>query len=566
MNPFGNHLLNVIAYLPMAGALVILVGMRESSKQAIARFATAVAGLDLLLALPLWLGWDAATQDAFGFRYVYEANWIESIGVRYVVGVDGISMLMVLLTTLLGFVALLASWSGITTKVKQYYAFMLLLQTGMLGVFVSLDFFLFYIFWEVMLVPMYFIIGVWGGRRRIYAAVKFFIYTLSGSLLMLLGILALYFHHASMTGDHTFDIRVLQAMGQWPGWAQLQSWVWLAFFIAFAIKIPMFPFHTWLPDAHVEAPTAGSVILAGVLLKMGAYGFLRFSLPMLPDATKEFLPWALGLAIIGVIYGAMVALVQTDWKKLIAYSSVSHLGFTMIGIFTLNAQGLTGGVLQMVNHGLSTGALFLLVGMIYERRHTREIAQFGGLWRVMPVFAVFFMVMMLSSIGMPVIPGNGFVGEFTILVGAFGMADKYWAVLAATGIVLSAVYMLWLYQRTMFGKLDKEENKSLTDLNAREIATLVPLTLLAFWIGLYPKPFFDVLEEPIQRLVSQIEKTAEYPPHIVKLPELPPFDDGALTVIDDQAEQQQDADPDHRTAGGPTARQHALGAVVSVNP
>ncbi|TDI46836.1 MAG: NADH-quinone oxidoreductase subunit M [Acidobacteria bacterium] len=566
MNPFGDHLLNVIAYLPMAGALVILVGMRESSKQAIARFATAVAALDLLLALPLWLGWDAATQDAFGFRYVYEANWIESIGVRYVVGVDGISMLMVLLTTLLGFVALLASWSGITTKVKQYYAFMLLLQTGMLGVFVSLDFFLFYIFWEVMLVPMYFIIGVWGGRRRIYAAVKFFIYTLSGSLLMLLGILALYFHHASMTGDPTFDIRVLQAMGQWPGWAQLQSWVWLAFFIAFAIKIPMFPFHTWLPDAHVEAPTAGSVILAGVLLKMGAYGFLRFSLPMLPDATKEFLPWALGLAIIGVIYGAMVALVQTDWKKLIAYSSVSHLGFTMIGIFTLNAQGLTGGVLQMVNHGLSTGALFLLVGMIYERRHTREIAQFGGLWRVMPVFAVFFMVMMLSSIGMPVIPGNGFVGEFTILVGAFGMADKYWAVLAATGIVLSAVYMLWLYQRTMFGKLDKEENKSLTDLNAREIATLVPLTLLAFWIGLYPKPFFDVLEEPIQRLVSQIEKTAEYPPHIVKLPELPPFDDGALTVIDDQAEQQQDADPDHRTAGGPTARQHALGAVVSVNP
>ena len=547
MNPFGSHLLNVITYLPMVGALIILVAMRESSKRTIARFAAAIAALDLLLALPLWIGWDAAAQDGFGFRFVHEANWIESIGVKYVVGVDGISMLMVLLTTLLGLIAIVASFNGITTRVKQYYAFMLLLQTGMLGVFVSLDFFLFYIFWEVMLVPMYFIIGVWGGKRRLYAAVKFFIYTLAGSVLMLLGILALYFHHASMTGDHTFDVRVLQAMGQWPGWAQLQSWVWLAFFVAFAIKVPMFPFHTWLPDAHVEAPTAGSVILAGVLLKMGAYGFLRFSLPILPDATKEFLPWALGLAVIGVIYGAMVALVQTDWKKLVAYSSVSHLGFTMVGIFTLNQQGITGGVLQMVNHGLSTGGLFLLVGMIYERRHTREIAQFGGLWRVMPVFAVFFMVMMLSSIGMPAIPGNGFTGEFAILVGAFGMADKYWAVLAATGIVLGAVYMLWLYQRTMFGKLDKEENKSLTDLNAREIATLVPLTVLSFWIGLYPKPFFEILEEPVQRLVSQIEKTAEYPSHIVRLPELPPQGDAVFTlaVVDDQTDQQQDTDPDH---------------------
>jgi len=553
MNPFGNHLLNVITYLPMVGALIILVGMRESNKKTIARFAAAIAGLDLLLALPLWFGWDAAAQDAFGFRFVHEANWIESIGVKYVVGIDGISMLMVLLTTLLGLIAIVASWSGITTRVKQYYAFMLLLQTGMLGVFVSLDFFLFYIFWEVMLVPMYFIIGVWGGKRRLYAAVKFFIYTLAGSVLMLLGILALYFHHASMTGDHTFDVRVLQAMGQWPGWAQLQGWVWFSFFVAFAIKVPMFPFHTWLPDAHVEAPTAGSVVLAGVLLKMGTYGFIRFSLPILPDATRQFLPWALGLAIVGVIYGAMVALVQTDWKKLVAYSSVSHLGFTMVGIFTLNQQGMTGGVLQMVNHGLSTGALFLLVGMIYERRHTREIAQFGGLWRVMPVFAVFFMVMMLSSIGMPAIPGNGFTGEFAILVGAFGMADKYWAVLAATGIVLGAVYMLWLYQRTMFGKLDREENKSLTDLNAREIATLVPLVALSFWIGLYPKPFFEVLDEPVRRLVSQVEKTAEYPSHIVRLPELPPPNQIRLAVVDDQAQQQQDADPDHRAVGGPTA-------------
>ena len=523
----------MIAYLPLVGALIILVGMRESSPRLVARFATAIAGLDLVLALPLWFDWHGATQDAFGFRFVYEAGWIPSIGAKYVVGVDGISMLMVLLTALLGFVAMLASWSGITKRVKQYYAFMLLLQTGMLGTFISLDFFLFYIFWEAMLVPMYFIIGIWGGKRRIYAAVKFFIYTLAGSVLMLLGILALYFHQGSMTGDFTLDIRVLQAMGQWPGWATLQSWIWLAFFLGFAVKVPMFPFHTWLPDAHVEAPTAGSVILAGVLLKMGTYGFLRFSLPILPDATKQFLPWALGLSIVGVIYGAMLALAQTDWKKLVAYSSVSHLGFTMVGIFTLNTQGLTGGVLQMINHGLSTGALFLLVGMIYERRHTREIAQFGGLWRVMPVFAVFFMVMMLSSIGMPAIPGNGFTGEFAILVGAFAMADKYWAVLAATGIVLGAVYMLWLYQRTMFGKLDREENKNLTDLNFREIATLVPLTALAFWIGLYPKPFFDILEEPVQRLVRQVEKTAEYPAHFVKLPRIPADGVGLPTLVVD---------------------------------
>jgi len=414
-----------------------------------------------------------------------------------------------------------------------------------------------------MLVPMYFIIGIWGGKRRLYAAVKFFIYTLAGSLLMLLGILALYLHHGSMTGDYTFDIRVLQSMGQWAGWASMQSWIWLAFFVGFAIKVPMFPFHTWLPDAHVEAPTAGSVILAGVLLKMGAYGFLRFSLPILPDATQQFLPWALGLAIVGVIYGACVALVQTDWKRLVAYSSVSDLGFAMVGIFTLNTQGLTGGVLQMINHGISTGALFLLVGMIYERRHTREIAQFGGLWRVMPVFAVFFMVMMLSSIGMPAIPGNGFNGEFAILVGAFGLADKYWAVLAATGIVLGAVYMLWLYQRTMFGKLDREENKNLKDLNFREIATLVPLTLLAFWIGLYPKPVFDVLEEPVARLVSQIEKTAEYPPQLVSVPRLPAE---ALAVVDDQAGEQEQADPDYRPADTPAAGEEPLGPVVAVNP
>jgi NADH-quinone oxidoreductase subunit M len=518
INPFGPHLLNVITYLPLLGGVIVLLAFRREQKRAIARYATVVAGLDLLVSLVLWFDWWKAPAGPYHFRFVQQAPWIESIGVKYLVGVDGISMLMVLLTTLLGFVAILSSWTSIQHRVKEYYAFMLFLQTGMIGVFVSLDLFLFYIFWEVMLVPMYFIIGVWGGERKIYAAVKFFIYTFLGSVLMLLGILALYLYHGSVTSVYTFDVRILHAMGSWSGWFDLQFWVWLTFFVGFAIKVPMFPFHTWLPDAHVEAPTAGSVILAGVLLKMGTYGFLRFSLPIMPDATRYFLPWALGLAIIGVIYGAMVALMQKDWKKLVAYSSVSHLGFAMVGIFALNVQGLTGGVLQMINHGISTGALFLLVGLVYERRHTRLIADYGGLWSVMPVFAVFFMLMMLSSIGMPAVPGNGFVGEFTVLLGAFQLPQKFWAVLAATGIVLGAVYMLWLYQRTMFGKLDKDENRKLLDLNFREVMTLLPLAVLAFWLGLYPRPVFDILQHPVDRLVQQINKTATYPDMAVAMP------------------------------------------------
>ncbi|HXV77932.1 MAG TPA: NADH-quinone oxidoreductase subunit M [Candidatus Polarisedimenticolaceae bacterium] len=517
MNPFGAQLLNVITYLPAVGAVLILLLFRKDQNRLVVRFATVVAGSGFLVSLPLWFGWRDAAPDAWGFRFVQQADWIDSLGVRYIVGVDGISMLLVLLTTLLGFVAILSAWNAVRVRVREFYAAMLLLQTGMIGVFVSLDFFLFYVFWEVMLVPMYFIIGVWGGSRKIYAAVKFFIYTLLGSLLMLIGIVAVYLYHGQQTGMYTFDIRYLQAMGMWADWFELQYWVWLAFFVGFAIKVPMFPFHTWLPDAHVEAPTAGSVILAGVLLKMGTYGFLRFSLPMMPEATRHFLPWALGLSIVGVIYGAMVALMQKDWKKLVAYSSVSHLGLTMVGVFALNHQGLTGGVLQMINHGLSTGALFLIVGLVYERRHTREIAEYGGLWRVMPVFAVLFMIAMLSSIGMPLIPGNGFVGEFTVLIGVFQLPQKIWAVLAASGIVLGAVYMLWLYQRTIFGPLDRDENRKLLDLDLREIATLVPLTLIAFWIGVYPKPFFNVLDEPVRRLVQQVEGQYRYPPEVVSL-------------------------------------------------
>jgi len=510
MNPFGEQILNVVAYLPLAGALLCLL-LPKDRPGLVAKFATAIAGLDLLASLPLWFGWSAAPVDAYGFRFVVDHPWIRSIGVRYTVGVDGISMLLVLLTTVLGFLAILSSWSAVKQRENQYYAYLLLLQTGMVGVFISLDTFLFYVFWEVMLIPMYFLIGMWGGPRRIYASVKFFLFTLLGSVLMLVGIIALYVHHEALTGVSTFDIRVLQAMGTWSDWTGLQVWVWLAFFLGFAIKVPMFPFHTWLPDAHVEAPTAGSVILAGVLLKMGIYGFLRFSLPMLPDATHRFAPYVLALGVVGVVYGAAVALVQKDWKKLVAYSSISHLGFCMLGVFALNHQGLTGGVLQMINHGLSTGALFLLVGVVYERRHTRQLSDFGGLVRVMPWFGVLFMIMMLSSIGMPLIPGNGFTGEWTILLGVFRLPSKVWAILGATGLVLGAAYMLWLYQRTMFGPLDNDANRGLTDLTPREFAYLLPLVVLAFWIGIRPEPFFRVLDEPVNRLVQQVEKTYAYP-------------------------------------------------------
>jgi NADH-quinone oxidoreductase subunit M len=511
MNPFGSQLLNVVTYLPLAGAILCLL-LPKNRPGVIAKVATLIAAADLIVSLPLWFGWAAAKADAYGFRFVADVPWIRALGVRYIVGVDGISMLLVLLTTILGFLAVLSSWTAVSKRHGAYYASLLTLQTGMIGVFVSLDMFLFYVFWEVMLIPMYFLIGIWGGPRRVYASVKFFLYTFLGSVLMLVGILALYSHHAAMTGVATFDIRILQSMGAWPDWLGLQTWVWLAFFLGFAIKVPMFPFHTWLPDAHVEAPTAGSVILAGVLLKMGTYGFLRFSLPMLPDATRRFAPFVLVLCVIGVIYGAAVALVQKDWKKLVAYSSVSHLGFCMLGVFALNYQGLAGGVLQMINHGLSTGALFLLVGIVYERRHTRMLADYGGLASVMPWFAVIFMIMTLSSIGMPLIPGNGFTGEWTILVGVFRLESKAWAVLGATGLVLGATYMLWLYQRTMFGRLDNDDNEALTDLRPREFAYLVPLVVLAFWIGIRPQPLFRVLDEPISRLVQQVEKTYEYPP------------------------------------------------------
>ena len=520
MGWFSDHLLTVVTFLPLAGGLALLFVRRDRS-QVFMYGATAVAGLDFLLSLPLWFRFDTAKP---GFQFIERSPWIPSIGAQYSLGIDGISLLLILLTTLLGFLAILSSWTAVTERVKEYYIFLLALQTGMLGVFVSLDLFLFYVFWEAMLVPMYFLIGIWGGPRKLYAAIKFFLYTLFGSVLMLLGILALYFYYPKAGGAPagTFDLveltRVLGALND-PQWLEAQKWIFLAFFLGFAIKVPMFPFHTWLPDAHVEAPTAGSVILAGVLLKMGTYGFVRFSLPLLPAATRWYLPWLLLLSVVAIIYGALVAMAQTDWKKLVAYSSVSHLGFCTLGLFALNQRGLEGSVLQMINHGLSTGALFLIVGLIYERRHTRDLAEFGGLSKVMPIFATLFLIVTMSSIGLPAL--NGFIGEFTILAGAWDIpggygflfpwlgslyvGGRFWAVCGALGIVLGAAYMLWLYQRTMFGRLENPENAKLKDLSAREILTLVPIVACCFWIGLYPKPFFDVLERPVAEIVERLE-------------------------------------------------------------
>ena len=498
-NPFDFPLLSLVVFFPALAALGILFFVNKKDEGRIRWLANIAAFIGFLLSLPLWFAFDASgPQFQFGERY----SWIPSIGVEYNIAMDGISLLLILMTTLLGFIAILSSWKAVTERVKQYYVFLLFLQTGMLGVFVALDFFLFYVFWEVMLVPMYFLIGVWGGARKLYAAIKFFLYTLVGSVLMLLGILALYFAHHAATGEYTFDLLRLMETSYASG---LQFWVFLAFFIGFAIKVPMFPFHTWLPDAHVEAPTAGSVILAGVLLKMGTYGFVRFSIPLLPEASRDAVWWVATLAIIGIIYGALVALVQKDWKSLVAYSSVSHLGFVMLGIFALNTLGLEGGILQMVNHGLSTGGLFLLVGIMYEQRHTREIAAYGGIAKVVPMYAAMFLVIALASMGLPML--NGFIGEFLILQGIF-QVNWIYAAFAVSGIVLGAAYLLWLYQRLMFGKLDREENRALVDVTRRENATLIPIVALCIFIGVYPKPFLDKLAVPVANIVERLDPTA----------------------------------------------------------
>jgi NADH-quinone oxidoreductase subunit M len=500
MDFFANHILSVVLFTPLVGAILLLFVPRENENAH--RIGGNIFGiLGFLVSLPLVFWWHPGPEP---FTFQENASWIPSIGARYHLGIDGISLLLVMLTTFLGMIAILSSWSAIHQRVKEYYILLLLLQTGMIGVFVSLDFFLFYVFWEVMLVPMYFLIGVWGSDRRLYAAIKFFLYTLAGSVVMLLGILALYFYAPIPAGAaRTFDVPTLLAAAQQFS-DPLKVWLFWGFFFAFAIKVPMFPFHTWLPDAHTEAPTAGSVILAGVLLKMGTYGFLRFSLPLLPvDAAlrSKIITIVIVLSIIAIVYGALVCLMQKDMKRLIAYSSVSHLGFCTLGIFALTPHGLSGSVLQQINHGISTGALFLIVGILYERRHTRMISDFGGLATPMPNFAAIYLIISLSSLGMPLL--NGFIGEFTILQGAF-QVSKAWAAWGVLGVILGAAYLLWLYQRVMFGPVTQFANENLPDLNLRELATLVPLVFMAFWIGIYPKPFFAVIEKPVERIVLQV--------------------------------------------------------------
>jgi NADH-quinone oxidoreductase subunit M len=503
-------ILSIITYIPLIGALFIVFFVKKENATAIKAIATIVAAIDFLLSIPLWIYFDPKGTGARLFQFKESFDWIPAIGVKYTFAIDGIALLLILLTTMTGLIAIYSSFSAITQRQKEYYVLLLLLQTGMIGTFCALDFFLFYVFWEVMLVPMYFLIGIWGGERRLYAAIKFFIYTLSGSVLMLLSILALYFFNSDgipflnikgLGHTPTFDVLQYHNIGHLIP-PTLQFWLFLGFFFGFAIKVPMFPFHTWLPDAHTEAPTAGSVILAAVLLKMGAYGFIRFALPILPDGTRQLIIPVVVLSIIGIVYGALVTLVQKDMKKLIAYSSVSHLGFVMLGMFALNPMGLRGSVLQMINHGISTGALFLLVGIIYERRHTRMIAEYGGLAKQMPMYATLFLITALSSLGLPGL--NGFIGEFTILLGAANRS-MVWAGFAALGIVLGAAYLLWLYQRVFWGPLDNPKNQNLLDLNRRELLTILPLIACMVWIGIAPGIFFDTIKEPVDYVVLKVD-------------------------------------------------------------
>ncbi len=489
-----EHILSVVLFTPLAGLLVLLL-IPSSKPNAIKLWANIASFIGFLVCLPLVFGFDKAKD----FQFIERANWIPSLGASYYLGIDGYGLLLVVLTGLLGFIAILSSWNAIDTRLKEYYANFLVLQTAMMGVFMARDFLLFFVFWELGLVPMYLIIAIWGGPRRVYSAFKFIVYTFIGSVLMLLGILALYFAHYSQYQVYSFAIPdLLRTSLSGP----MQWWVFWALFAGFAVKIPMWPLHTWLPDAHTEAPTAGSVILASVLLKMGTYGFLRFSLPLLPDAAKD--PVVVNamalLSLIAIVYGGLVCLMQKDWKKLIAYSSVSHLGFCTLGIFALNPAGITGSILQQINHGISTGMLFLIIGVVYERRHTREISEYGGLLRVMPVFTIVFFITALSSLGMPTL--NGFIGEIAILKGAYEMSFN-WAFWCAVGIALGAAYLIWLFQRTMLGEIS-EKNSKLPDLSLREIAVFAPLIVLAFWIGLYPKPFFQVLERPAAQIVERV--------------------------------------------------------------
>lgn len=504
----GTPILSIMTYTPLLGALLLMFLVPKQDTHIIKAVATIFTLLTFVFGLYVWSLFELGTHE---MQLVEQVSWIPSIGVTYHFGIDGISILLVMLTAVISVLVVLCSFSDVEERMKEFYVCILLLETGMLGVFLALDFFLFYIFWEIMLVPMYFLIGIWGHGRKLYSAIKFFLYTLFGSVFMLLAILGLYFLNNNPeygTGELTFNVLTLIKnlnVPVEPVFAGLstQDLIFLGLFLGFAIKVPMFPFHTWLPDAHTDAPTAGSVILAGVLLKMGTYGFLRFSLPLLPVASYNMVGFIAILSIIGVIYGALVAMAQHDMKRLVAYSSVSHMGFLMLGLFALNPEGVTGGLIQMINHGVSTGALFLLIGIIYEKRHTREIAAFSGLSKVVPVFAVIFAITMFSSIGLPGL--NGFVGEFLILLGLF-KTNIVFAAFTVTGIVLGAAYMLWLFQRTMFGEPEGADNQNMTDLNLRQLCYMLPLIILMFWIGLYPKPFLSRIEPTVNHYVGQVQE------------------------------------------------------------
>src|SRR5918998_1141699 len=548
------YLLSIITWLPLVGALIILFVFKRDNARAIKRFATAWFGLVFLVSLAL-IGYDRA---AGGMQFIEDFQWIPIIGARYQMGVDGVAVLLIVLTTLLGVISALSSWEYIQKREQEYYVLLLLLQAAVVGVFASMDLFLFYLFFEVSLVPMYFLIGIWGGERRLYAAIKFFLYTLVGSVVMLLGVIKMYFltqdtaltsqitqatinnlagnaeaanlvsttlQAAAANGTGTFNILYLQAMGSVMEMGTMQVLLFFAFALGFAIKVPMWPFHTWLPDAHVEAPTAGSVILAGILLKLGTYGFFRFNLPMFPEASKDLSYFNLfgatfgvrhvmvSLAIIGIIYGALAAMYfvvirDGDVKKLVAYSSVSSMGIVMLGLFALNPNGLNGAVLHMINHGIYSAALFLLVGIIYERRHTRKVSEFGGLSHVMPGYATVFLVMAMTAIGLPLL--CVFISEFLAMRGAFE-AQPWWAGWAALGIILNAGYMLWLYQRMFFGNIDNPKNEKLTDMTGREWAYMIPLVVLSLWIGVYPKPFLEFIQRPVNAVVRQVRPNYPFP-------------------------------------------------------
>ena len=513
-----GHLLSLVLLTPLIG-LFVLFFIPATQERLIKLWANAVFLAGFLVSLPLWFSFNAKAD----FQFEERVSWIPSLGASWHLGVDGYAALLILMTTLIGFLAMLSSWRAIGERLKEYYGHFLLLQFGMLGVFAARDLLLFFLFWELTLIPMYFIIAIWGGQRRGYASMKFVIYTLVGSMLMLLGVLKLYFQYYDQFGHYSFDMTDLIAVKLSSGEAW---WVFWALFIGFAVKVPMWPVHTWLPDAHTEAPTAGSVVLASVLLKMGTYGLLRFSLPLLPDTAKD--PKVVSiiavLSIIAIIYGAFVCLMQKDWKKLVAYSSVSHMGFCTLGIIALNPAGISGSIIQQINHGISTGMLFLIVGIVYERRHTREIAEYTGLYRVMPIYTAVFLIAALSSMGLP--PLNGFIGEITILKGAYEVS-WLWALGCGLGIALCAAYLLWLFQRTMLGELN-EKNKGLKDLNLREVIVFAPLLIAAFWIGITPKPFFTMIERSTAQIVERV-----HPGYYEQHKMVNPLKSGAIATPED---------------------------------